>query len=125
MIGRCENPNNRAFANYGGRGISVDPSWRHSFETFLADMGPRPTSKHSLDRIDVNGPYAPANCRWATMRDQQNNRRSNVHIVAFGETLTLAQWSERTGIGEGTIRNRLRVGWTPERALSQQVRGRK
>lgn len=123
MIARCENARNHAFSRYGGRGITVDPTWRHSFEAFLADMGHKPTPEHSLDRIDVDGSYEPGNCRWATKKEQARNTRSNRRIQAFGETLTLAQWAERTGIGEATIRRRLRVGCDPERALTQRVRG--
>lgn len=75
MIGRCETESNTSFHNYGARGISVCNRWRDSFELFLEDMGERPTSKHSLDRIDVNGNYEPSNCRWVTKEVQMRNRR--------------------------------------------------
>lgn len=75
MIGRCERESDTNFHNYGARGIKVCDKWRNSFECFLADMGDRPSPKHSLDRIDVNGDYEPTNCRWATKTDQMRNRR--------------------------------------------------
>ena len=73
MRQRCLNPNNPRYGDYGGRGISISPRW-NSFETFLEDMGERPSNK-SLDRINVNGNYTPENCRWASPQEQIDNRR--------------------------------------------------
>lgn len=73
MVRRCTNPNNHAWPRYGGRGITVCDRWRESFETFLADVGPRPSDKHSIDRINNDGNYEPGNCRWATAREQVQN----------------------------------------------------
>lgn len=81
MIQRCENPNAYDYARYGGRGITVCERWRSCFENFLADMGPRPSPQHTLDRIDPNRNYEPGNCRWATKAEQSRNvrpRQSNV-----------------------------------------------
>lgn len=117
MIARCTNPKTPKFNRYGGRGIKVCVAWRASFERFLEDMGPRPSLAHKLDRIDNDGDYEPGNCRWATQRQQCRNFSRNHRIALNGETLTIVEWSERTGISQGTIAHRINSGWAPERAL--------
>ena len=96
LIFRCNNPNCKAYKDYGGRGIKVCDRWlgENGFINFINDMGKKPSLKHSIDRINVNGNYCPENCRWATMKEQCNNRRSNIKIAYRGETKTLMQWCE-------------------------------
>lgn len=116
MIQRCTNPNRRCFRNYGGRGVRVHEPWLR-FESFLADMGPRPKGT-TLDRWpDVDGNYEPGNCRWATAIEQQNNKRNNRRLTCDGVTLTMSEWGRRTGLTVQTISDRLRRGWSAERAL--------
>lgn len=124
MRNRCYNENTDRYDIYGGRGITVCDRWRTSFDAFLEDMGPRPSEEHSIDRIDVNGNYEPANCRWATRKEQGRNRRDNRLLTWSNETKTLSAWSEETGIEPDTITERLRRGWTIEATLTTPpVRG--
>lgn len=120
MIARCYTPSDKSYKRYGARGITVCERWRESFVNFLADMGDRPDGC-SIDRIDNDGPYAPENCRWATLSQQNSNTRQNHNLTYDGETLTIAQWSLRLGISQHTIRNRLRYGWSVERTLTEPV----
>lgn len=116
MRQRCLNPNNPKYPRYGGRGIRICERW-DSFENFLADMGERPPGS-SLDRINNDGNYEPGNCRWATPREQQQNRSSNRNITVRGRKACLIEWSRITMIDRATIRGRIRRGWSPERAIS-------
>lgn len=117
MIGRCCNETNDDFAHYGGRGIMICSRWRNSFELFLKDMGRKPTSKHSLERKDVNGDYMPSNCRWATQKEQTRNKRNNRRVTIDGVTKSLVEWVEQTGIKYSAAMYRLSAGWDAKKAL--------
>jgi hypothetical protein len=116
MLARCYRETSPDWPRYGGRGIEVCARWRESFQNFYADMGNRPPGM-SLDRIDVDGHYAPENCRWATPREQAQNRRKNRPLTFNGETKCLTQWARDTGIPYSTLFNRLKFGWPLKRAL--------
>ena len=117
MRARCADKND---CRYGGRGISVCVRW-NSFENFLADMGDRPSPKHTIDRIDNDGDYTPKNCRWATRRQQANNRKSNRYITYNKQILTYVQWSRRLGGCAGLVQSRIYRGWTEAAAVSTLV----
>lgn len=118
MIGRCHKPTNQQFSNYGARGISVCERWRSSFETFRDDMGPRPSPQHSLDRIDNDGNYEPGNVRWATLREQAENRRITVRLPTSQGALTLRELAERAGLTLRCVRSRYETGWTGDQILA-------
>lgn len=122
---RCHDPKHAAYPNYGARGIYVCERWLKSPTAFLADMGKKPSPKHELDRIDNDGPYSPENCRWSTRSENDRNRRNNRVVEHNGEALTLVAWSERAGVPQDTLKNRLDVGWSVERALTTPVRGKR
>lgn len=127
MKQRYFDPKSAGYKNYGGRGISVDPAWlgEGGFERFFVYLGPRPSAKHSLDRIDVNGPYAPGNVRWATSREQSRNKRNSRRITIDGIDGTLSDWADVSGIAFTTIWGRLRRGWSAWDAVTiPLVRGR-
>ena len=116
MRGRCTNPRDEGYKNYGGRGISVAPEWS-SFEQFLADMGERPEGT-SLERRDNSEGYCKDNCQWATPKQQARNRRSNINITWKGETKTLTEWCEILNKPYMTVRARLVKGWSIDRAFT-------
>lgn len=110
MRRRCEDPANKAFKNYGGRGICVDSRWRDSFEAFFADMGPRPSARHTIERMDNDGHYAPGNCRWATRKEQNRNKRNTVIVVHGGQKVRLIDLAEANGISPATLHTRRYAG---------------
>jgi hypothetical protein len=122
MIGRCENPNNAKYHRYGARGIRVCARWRNDFMAFYIDMGPRPSPRHSIERLDNDGDYTPENCVWALPRVQSNNRSTNILIEWHGQRLTATEWSRLTGISATTIKNRFRAHWPLDRIFTQPTR---
>jgi len=118
---RCKNKTCKDYDNYGGRGIFVCDRWDLSYAAFLSDMGRRPSPRHSIDRIDNNGPYTPDNCRWATSREQNNNRRSSRLLEFGGETRTMAEWARHLGISPATLKWRIHNGWSVERSLAELI----
>lgn len=113
MIQRCTNPKVSHYPLYGGRGITVCERWMSSFESFYTDMGPRPSSRHSIDRIDPDGSYTPKNCRWATHKEQSNNKRGSKICRVDGEECTLSEALVLFGIPKATYHSRARKG-TPK-----------
>ena len=117
---RCYNENSPSYVNYGGRGIKVCEEWLNDFMTFYKWAMANGYKKGlSIDRIDVNGNYEPNNCRWVSMKVQQNNRRNNHYITYRGETHTLMEWSEITGINYDCLKTRINtLKWSIEKALT-------
>lgn len=117
MMKRCYYVKDISFKNYGGRGITVCDEW-HNPLNFFRDMESSYFPGATLDRIDVNGNYFPENCRWATIDQQANNKRTNLRVSALGETLTVSQWAKKTGMSKQTIRERVVSGWPHELAVT-------
>ena len=117
MLARCYDSSCKSFSNYGGAGITVCETWRHSFKSFFADLGPRPIG-HTLDRIDSSKGYFKENCRWATNKEQANNRSNNRRLAHNGKTMTISQWADELGLTHTCISMRLKRGWPVHRALS-------
>ena len=119
---RCQNPNNKRWPDYGGRGIQF---LYPGIEALIADIGHPPSDSHTIERIDNEGHYEPGNVRWATSLVQGGNKRSNHLITWRGKTMHLSGWSREVGIGIQALRSRLRMGWSVERALTEPVRPRR
>jgi hypothetical protein len=120
MIKRCNNPNDKGYKNYGARGIKVCERW-HIYTNFLADMGPRPEGL-MLERIDNNAGYNPENCKWATRKENNSNRRNCIYLSHNGEKVTLKEYCRRLGLRYRPIVKRIQDrGWSIERAISVPV----
>lgn len=112
MMKRCYNHKCKKFKDYGGRGISVCARW-HDAATFFKDCGPRPSKNHSWGRINNDGNYEPRNCRWETVDEQSNNKRSNVFLTLGPCSLTLTQWAkERPMVSAKLLSQRKLKGWS-------------
>lgn len=122
MIHRCHDPKNKQYGDYGARGITVCDRWQgdNGYINFLADMGKRPSGKHTLDRKRNNEGYSPGNCRWIEMKDQQRNRRNNVVIEYCGQKKCISEWAEEFGIPYDRLTQRIKkLGWSAEKALTE------
>ena len=120
MKSRCLNPSDPKFRNYGARGIQVCNRWLESFSNFYADMGPRPVG-YSLDRINVNGNYAPENCRWATASQQAQNKTTTINLTYCGETKCLTQWAREYEVPLVTAYCRLQRGLSFEQVFARRA----
>lgn len=112
MKQRCYNPKSSSYKNYGIRGIKICDEWLQDFMNFYnwsIENGYR--ENLTIDRIDINGNYEPANCRWITQAEQTRNTRSNVKITINGQTKLLSDWARESGIDRRTISRRIRLGW--------------
>lgn len=118
IITRCTDTNDPTYPRYGGRGIKMCDRWRDSYLSFLSDMGRRPSDWHSIDRIDNNGDYEPANCKWSTAKEQANNRRSNRIIEFAGLKMNLNQWAIHLGISRKALSSRFHRGEPIEKMLT-------
>lgn len=124
MLQRCTNKKSPNYHLYGGRGIIVCKRWER-FANFLADMGDRPRNR-TLDRFpDVDGNYEPGNCRWATLKQQNRNKRANRKLTFRGATRCVSEWAEHVGLHDGLILRRLKRGWSIEKTLTTPIDARK
>lgn len=118
---RCYNQNHQAYRHYGGRGIEICDEWQ-DFKNFYEWAIANGYEEHlTIDRIDVNGDYSPDNCRWITQKEQLSNTRRNRYLTYDGETLTVTQWAEKTGLKRSTIANRIAKGWSVEKVLTEPL----
>lgn len=124
MLDRCRNPNGKYYHHYGGRGITVCERW-YSFRNFIADMGQRPSPKHTIERRDNERGYSKRNCRWATKSEQMNNTRQTRLLTFRGKTQCLVWWAREIGIDHRTLNHRIQYGWSVERALTEPVHAKR
>lgn len=121
MKSRCLNSKNKFYENYGGRGIRVCDEWL-DFKNFIRDMGNKPDSSYSIDRIDVNGDYCPANCKWSNRHEQDRNRRTSVKFEIEGQLKNITDISREHGLNHQTIRARVNKGMSITEAISKSYK---
>lgn len=122
MVDRCYNPNNPYFKDYGARGIRVCRRWKRDVSAFFADVGERPSAKHSLDRIKNNKGYTPDNVKWSTIREQNTNKRDTCLLTYQGRKQSASLWAEELGPPRHVIYDRKRRGYTDHKTLTTPVR---
>lgn len=122
MRKRCENTKTRAYKNYGGRGITVCREWLDFTVFYEWAVSNGYKDNLAIERINNNGDYCPENCTWATPKEQARNMRTNRLLTYNGKTLCINEWAETLSIQKGTLWNRIKLGWTTEKALTQPVR---
>lgn len=117
---RCLRKEHKNYFQYGGRGIYVCDRWLKSFENFYSDMGARPSPRHTIDRIDNDGPYSPENCRWATRQEQVDNQEKTKWVEYNGERKTISEWAKRLGMNRHTLWQRLFLfKWSVEESFTR------
>jgi hypothetical protein len=125
MVDRTTNPKHIGYSQYGGRGITVCSEWLNEDNGFLNFYNWAINNGYAedltIDRKEVNGDYEPSNCQWVTMKEQNNNKTDNHFITYKGETRTLAEWSEALGGSRALVGERLKLGWSEERAVTEPV----
>lgn len=123
---RCNDATHPSYHKYGGRGVQMHADWTEDYPAFATairtQIGPRPSKRHSLDRIDNDGHYEPGNLRWATPSEQGRNTRHNHLLTYSGRTMSVAAWAEAMGMPHGTLHQRIRMGWPIEKCLTEPVK---
>ncbi len=123
MKDRCLNANSDCFRRYGGRGITICERWKTSFANFYADMGDKPSPKHTIERIDNNGNYEPRNCKWATRKEQGRNRNPRKALTINGVTKSMSDWARESGMTVQAISYRIKTGYKDSQIISPKRQG--
>jgi hypothetical protein len=125
MKQRCTDENCKYYYRYGGRGIKVCQEWMDSFQAFFDHVGPRPSKRHTIERVDNDKGYEPGNVIWALRHAQDRNQRTNIRLTFQGRTMILKDWAREFGLPNTTLWNRIfTLGWNVERALMTPKRGK-
>lgn len=124
MRTRCYNRRCKAYPDYGGRGIIICERWR-DYENFLADMGRRPSPKHTIERVDNNGNYCPENCEWVLKSEQSWNRRNIVYLTLNGERKSITAWARQLKVDYRVLHARRVAGWTDKQILTTPLNARR